>query len=549
MLTEPNGADIAPEATDPAADIEVELGDSIILIPLDKRLHDSPFQLQVTSERGDLAGMADTMRPPHGQVLQPILVRPASPRTFAPGLGDEQWETVFGHRRRRAAELAGLQAIPARVCDMTDEQVRFAQAVENLQREDINPLDEADALQLLKTEHAASMEDLMARCGQGRTYVYNSLRLATCSDELRQLLAEGKVEREWAVELARLPNALQPLGIKELAHLSSRDVRSALQRNWSCRITVAAFDTEDAKLVPSAGACTNCEHRSDAEPSLVQQYGPSMCLHRECFQRKTVAAEVKARAALPPATLPPPAKPLTREQVAERQAQLPHDEEPAAGSEGASGQQQHEEQAPQEPSWTEAQVAVRERWPLVLRAILRRVARRDRTVDDLRFVVERELGMADSFGRITEELLGIVGVDGEEASFEQRQEWVAKADADQLALLLVMCSIEDGPAGKMGNPTDRIDAYVAHAQRFGVRPEKVKPEAGGKELPKGGKAKPAKPVRYLDPRTGCTWSGRGLQPKWLKVALEGGAKLSDFEVKPKTDTKTADMFEQGAGAS
>jgi ParB-like chromosome segregation protein Spo0J len=130
--------------------------DTITALPIEQ-LHESPFNPRKIFDAGALQELAIDIKSV-GRVLQPLLVRP---RIFAEGLarrGDGQrdpddtqdgWEIVFGHRRYRAAELAGLAEVPCMVRAMTDDEARRAQISENLQRADIHPIEEAEGYQAL----------------------------------------------------------------------------------------------------------------------------------------------------------------------------------------------------------------------------------------------------------------------------------------------------------------------------------------------------------------------------------------------------------------
>jgi ParB/RepB/Spo0J family partition protein len=105
-------------------DDHTTLDTQVIEIPLNQ-LHDSPFNPRKTYDDKGLQELADTMRPPHGRVLQPVVVRvmPKSPRPLLDGVDTfTDYELVFGHRRKRGAQLAGLATVPAIVRTMTDEE-------------------------------------------------------------------------------------------------------------------------------------------------------------------------------------------------------------------------------------------------------------------------------------------------------------------------------------------------------------------------------------------------------------------------------------------
>lgn len=136
----------------------------------------------------------------HG-VLQPILVR---------RIGDG-WELIAGARRLRAAHLAGLSSIPARVVTMSDHQAREAQIVENLQREDVHPLDEAEAYErLLASDPAYTADAVAAKVGKSAAYVYGRLTLLRLIPEVREAFRREDITPSHAHKLAGVPADRQP---------------------------------------------------------------------------------------------------------------------------------------------------------------------------------------------------------------------------------------------------------------------------------------------------------------------------------------------------
>ncbi|MDD3310514.1 ParB/RepB/Spo0J family partition protein [Pseudodesulfovibrio sp.] len=115
-------------------------------------------------------------------VLQPVLVRP---------LGDSRYELVAGERRLRASRLAGLDEIPALVREMTDQESLAIALIENLQREDLNAVEEALGYQQLQQQFGLSQEELARQVGKSRSAVANSLRLLNLPDEVRADIQQG----------------------------------------------------------------------------------------------------------------------------------------------------------------------------------------------------------------------------------------------------------------------------------------------------------------------------------------------------------------------
>jgi ParB family transcriptional regulator, chromosome partitioning protein len=127
----------------------------------------------------DLAELSDSIR--EQGILQPLLVR-------KDGLG---YELVAGERRLRASRLAGLQQVPVVIKDISDEALLEMSIIENIQREDLNPLDEAEAYHLLMTEFSLTQEEAAKRVGKSRPAVANSLRLRQLPDAIKETILDN----------------------------------------------------------------------------------------------------------------------------------------------------------------------------------------------------------------------------------------------------------------------------------------------------------------------------------------------------------------------
>ncbi len=131
-------------------------------------------------------------------VLQPLLVRSRD------GAGGPRFELIAGERRWRAAQRAGLQEVPIILRDVGDKEALALSLVENLQREDLNPLEEAEAYQQLVDEFAYNQEDLSLRVGRERSTISNSLRLLKLRKEFREDLVYGRINAGHARALMTL---------------------------------------------------------------------------------------------------------------------------------------------------------------------------------------------------------------------------------------------------------------------------------------------------------------------------------------------------------
>ncbi len=117
-------------------------------------------------------------------VLQPLLVRPMT---------DGSYQLVAGERRWRASRIAGLTEVPVVIKEMSDEQAMEIALIENLQREDLNPIEEAEGLQLLIERYNLTQEEAAARVGRSRPAIANALRLLNLPENVRDLAKTGKI--------------------------------------------------------------------------------------------------------------------------------------------------------------------------------------------------------------------------------------------------------------------------------------------------------------------------------------------------------------------
>ena len=156
------------------------------------------FQPRHRFDDNAIAGLADSLRAQG--MLQPILVRKLA------GASDS-YEIIAGERRWRAAQVAGLHEVPVIVKTLTDAQALEIALVENLQREDLTPLEEADAYRRLMDEFAHTQEGLAKHLGKSRSHVTNTMRLLTLPEPVKELLASGALSAGHARALLVSVNA------------------------------------------------------------------------------------------------------------------------------------------------------------------------------------------------------------------------------------------------------------------------------------------------------------------------------------------------------
>jgi ParB family chromosome partitioning protein len=162
------------------------------VVPVD-RIEPNPDQPRMVFDEEALHELAASIRE-HG-VLQPILVRP---------LGDNRYQLIAGERRWRASREAGQATIPALVEEIDDDTALEISIIENLQREDLSPLEEAAMFERMVQEHGYSIRKLAEKLGKDKGYLENRLRLADAPDEIRQLVSLRKDTLSHAYELLKV---------------------------------------------------------------------------------------------------------------------------------------------------------------------------------------------------------------------------------------------------------------------------------------------------------------------------------------------------------
>ncbi len=237
---------------------------------------------------GDLTELVASIKT--AGVLQPILVRPLEDRG--------KYECIFGHRRLEAAKKAGLEVIPAQIREMSDNDVIQVQLIENLQREDIHPLEEADSFKQLLDREIMSVDDIAVRVGKSKSYVYQRLKLAELGPKVREAYFAEKISHAMALMLTRLSGEKQEDALKQILEHSYDDQPadprevSWIFRAYTHDLRNAPFSTKDADLVINAGPCSTCPKRSGNQRDLfgdVAGEHPETCTDPACFESKVQA--------------------------------------------------------------------------------------------------------------------------------------------------------------------------------------------------------------------------------------------------------------------
>lgn len=605
--------------------------DGALHIPL-ALLKPSPTNPRKHFPAADLAELAHSLKT-LGQ-LQPILARPA------PGAkpGQPLYEIVAGERRWRACQQAQLPSIMAVVRDMTDFEVLEAQLIENLRRSDLTELEEAEGYrQLLRKPNGlqgyASADELAARIGKSRSYVFQRLKLLDLCDAGKQALADGKLTFSIALLIARLPDAADQA--KATDHIvrgwggepyTYKAAEQWIHREFHLELDRAVFKITDATLVPEAGSCRDCPKRTGANPDLFADVKKAdTCTDAACYHRKEdahrqrlkdqaqargieVLSDKEAKAARPQSFSTQLRGWLALDKV-----------HPQLGDKTLRkllGKKLPEVKLLEDPHTKELVEVVREAEALALlkeagvlktsrmpgtsaterdaeRAARHEVAYR---LALAQAITEAAAGNAGADTTYRQQLLADVGVrlwnllGGDDERRVERllgwehigSEYMGKGNAQRKAdrihalqpahfaqyLTAVLCAA-DMHVNASNVKGSKPAVLLGLAQRLGVDAAAIredqrqllraKGDAASKAAaqrtpaPASAKTAPAAPdtpetalaravrqpkgrqaavpaAKYRCPAKGSTWSGRGLQPAWVKAALAGGATLASLQV-------------------
>jgi len=227
-------------------------GDELAHLALDV-LQRGKYQPRVDMRQEALEELAISIR--NQGLIQPIVVRPLQ------GAGATRYEIIAGERRWRAAQIAGLKTIPALIRRVPDDAAIAMALIENIQREDLNPLEEARALERLIAEFKVTHQQAADAVGRSRAAVSNLLRLLELAPEVSMLVEKRQLEMGHARALLGLPNRRQQL------QLAEQVVREGL----SVRATEAAVRKLAAPAEATPRAADAATHKADPNVTALQQ--------------------------------------------------------------------------------------------------------------------------------------------------------------------------------------------------------------------------------------------------------------------------------------
>ena len=259
-------------------------------------IHESTTNPRQMFEQSKLEELAESIRQ-HG-LIQPITVRP----------NENGFEIVAGARRFRASQLAEVFSLPARIVELDAAQAMEWQLVENSQRVDVHPYEEAQGFQRLLDLPGYDVTALVEKSGKSASHIYARLSLLQLIPDVAQAFIEERVTASHANMLARLPQEHQAAAFeqcwrkdwqdKEPHLLPAKHLSAWIQANLYLSLAEAPFDREDTTLNPTAGACVTCPRRSGFNTSLFHDVQGDQCLDAPCYQTKVTAhidREIAAR--------------------------------------------------------------------------------------------------------------------------------------------------------------------------------------------------------------------------------------------------------------
>jgi ParB/RepB/Spo0J family partition protein len=265
-----------------------------LVIPI-ADIESSPTNPRKAFDQAELQELAESIKA--NGVLQNVIVRPMAGATTPPQM---RYELVAGERRWRAAQLAGLDTIPATVRDLSDAQVIELQMIENVQRADLSPLEKARGYQRLLglPEFKEEGVKLLAqKVGKSAATIYGLLKLLELPETARKAVEAGTLSMSTAQLIARVPNEKAR---KELAkeattkrqwgedYPSYREVKQTVQQNYMIELKQAPFAQTDETLA-AAGSCERCPKRTGNDRVNYPEGRADVCTDPPCYHDKVRA--------------------------------------------------------------------------------------------------------------------------------------------------------------------------------------------------------------------------------------------------------------------
>jgi ParB family chromosome partitioning protein len=261
------------------ANVNLASGEELARLPLDL-LQKGKYQPRIDMRAETLQELADSIKAQG--VIQPIVVRPVG----VPGVGESQrYEIIAGERRWRAAQMAGLNEIPAVIRHIPDEAAIAVALIENIQRENLNPLEEARALERLISEFELTHQEAADAVGRSRAGVSNLLRLLELAPEVCERVERREIEMGHARAVLALPHRKQQVEVATLVAkkgLSVRDTEALVRRMQAGGAAASGAEGQEGRdpnvqrleqeLADKLGAKVAIQHSTGGKGKLVVSY-------------------------------------------------------------------------------------------------------------------------------------------------------------------------------------------------------------------------------------------------------------------------------------
>jgi ParB/RepB/Spo0J family partition protein len=239
-------------------------------------------------------------------ILQPVLVRPVScieDEARRKAAGKATYELVVGERRWRGSQIAEKTEIPAIVRMLNDHEALKLQIIENAQREDPDPLEEAEQYDALLKSGKTTVDELAAEIGKSRATIYGRIKLLGLPEQVKEAMRADKITPQVALLIARIPNAkvAEEAAVRILKGdhrgeaFSFRQVQAFIAEEYMTQLKGAPFDPKDKTLVPAAGPCALCPKRTGNQKELFSDVSRGdVCTDPACFRQKCEATRLRA---------------------------------------------------------------------------------------------------------------------------------------------------------------------------------------------------------------------------------------------------------------
>lgn len=244
-------------------------------------IHANPENPRKTFDEIGLQELAQSIQ--EKGVLQPILVRQHPEIT-------DHYQVVCGERRFRASQLAGVEDIPCTIRHLDDEEALEVMLMENFQRQDVHPIEEAIGFSALQSRNSMTPSQIAAKVGKSTQYVVSRLKLAKLIPTLHKPFYEGRFDMRTALAISVLAeNAQSEWYDEQDPDDEDWSVDDWYLKNFHQDLKKASFDIEDKTLVKRAGACIGCQYNTASSSLFPDEADNPRCLNLSCFKSKSEA--------------------------------------------------------------------------------------------------------------------------------------------------------------------------------------------------------------------------------------------------------------------